>query len=118
MSSPLFSFNPFPDVGNAPSAIRKVIQQQLMPAVVAYYQAALKVNRVSLPITYSDADVKDCTKSSGLSSNDAMRNGVETDLLLLITGANEPNEGYVAYAYTCDQAEDTGRFKNLYEKVI
>ncbi len=78
-----------------------------MPAAIAYYQAALKVNQLVEPITVSDAQAKRCAE---VSSTDTLRNGVDADLVLLITGADEPNEGYIAYATACVQ-DSTGRLQ-------
>jgi len=93
-------------VGNAPTAVKNVIQQQLMPAVIAYYEAALKVSRATAPIQYSNADAQECAKVDAV---DSLKNGINADLVLFITGANEPEKGYVAYASACDIDPTTNR---------
>jgi len=95
------------DIDDAPAEVQKTIQQQLVPAAISYYQAALKVNPISLPLKLSDADAKDCAE---ISSTEALRKGVEADLILLVAGENKPNETYMAYAMACQQEESSQRY--------
>ena len=60
-----------------------------------------------MPLKLSEADAKDCAE---ISSTEALRNGVEADLILLVTGENKANETYMAYAMACQQEESSQRY--------
>jgi len=85
-------------VDNASDRVQTKIQQQILPAVIAYYEAALKVKRLTAKIAMPDYLTYYC---ADVYSNSALKSGVNADLVLLVTGSSEPSEPYIAYAGAC-----------------
>jgi len=86
------------DVDNASDRVKARIQEQIIPAVIAFYKAALKVKRLSQKIAMPDYLTYYCAE---VYSNSALKSGVSADLVLLITGSSEPDQPYIAYAGAC-----------------
>ena len=86
------------DISSAPSNVLTMVQDQLIPAVIAYYHATLKVKRLLEPIRLANDDTKYC---ASVSSTTALRAGIYTDLVILITGRYDYTNQYVAYGFPC-----------------
>jgi len=90
----------------ASDVAKKRISEQLVPAAIAYYQTALKVIPNADPIIYSDSTIKKCIQQS---SPKALKDGVEADLVLFITGLSNPDLPVLALANACDLHPTTNR---------
>lgn len=89
-------------IDNAPADVKKKISEQIVPAAIAYYQAALKAIPSPEPLSFPDSILKNCLNDDKLSIPDALRDGVEADLALLITGSSNPSQPFIAVANACD----------------
>jgi len=99
---PVFpSLTPFLVIDNAPAAIKKSISEQIVPATIAYYQAALKAIPSPEPLSFSSAILKACVNNAKVSIPEALEDGVEVDLALLITGSSQPLAEFIAVANAC-----------------
>ena len=65
--------------------------------MISYYEAALKVQRINGKIFLDDSDTQKC---AGANSVSELKNGVETDLILLVTATQE-SSNYIASAGAC-----------------
>ncbi len=74
------------DFNDASPEERKTISEQLVPAAISYYQATLKVNRRKDPIYIGWKGIYDCAR---VNSQKSMTDGVEADLVLLVTAYDD-----------------------------
>jgi len=86
--------------------IKKAISQQIMPAVVTYYQSALKVKRLTETLSMSSTETQYC---AGVDVQTELANGVDADLVLLVTVTRDPTSSYIASASACYVDTDTNR---------
>jgi len=75
------------------SAQRSYLINELIPAAIAFYQSALKITRITVPLSVRDG-------CNDYYPGSAVRNGVNADLIILIT-AESSDETYLAYAVPC-----------------
>jgi len=92
--------------------VQKTISEQLMPAVISYYQAALKVNRLHYPIKLGRVQTQEC---AGVEAQEHMEKGVKADLILLVTAfwkhpkIDVGGTDALAFARTCFGLDSTER---------
>jgi len=86
--------------------IKTAISNQIMPAAIAYYQSALKVVRLTQEISMRNSETQFC---AGVNVQSALYDGVDADLVLLVTAVRDTSADYVASASTCFIATDNYR---------
>jgi len=82
--------------------VQKTISEQLVPAAIAYYQAALKVNRLTGPITLTRAETQQCI---GVDPQGSLEQGVHADLVLLVVARYNPKK-VIASSGACFLSEE------------
>ena len=86
------------------TAFKTYVQKELMPAVLAYFQAAFAVKQ---PLTSA---LKITTKTiCGLTTPSALTKGVSTDFYLLVTSKSDSTSNFVASAGSCMLSSTTKR---------
>jgi len=91
-------------LNSAPSAFKKYMQNELVPPVLDYFQAALKVKYpLTKRISHSSATV------CGVSTPSALKNGVYTDYFLIIDSDFDDSSSWVAESYSCYLAASSKR---------
>lgn len=83
------------------AAIREYIQYELVPNVLEFYEASLKVIPLTSNISFTDS-------CGGLSPSAAIQSGVEGDLAILVT-TGYSSQSYIAYALPCAITNPTHR---------
>ncbi|EGR32901.1 leishmanolysin family protein, putative, partial [Ichthyophthirius multifiliis] len=87
----------------------QILQTQVIPAVGAYFEQALKVQKFKSRIFIDDFYLK---KTCGIPKlkipQKHIKKGVEADSIFYITLLNEPFNNYIAYASICPQGKGFG----------
>jgi len=86
--------------------VRKTISEQVIPATIAYYQAALKIKRLEKPIKLSTSRIQNCTRVKLPKS--IKQQWVKADLVVIVTGYFGDYRG-IARANPCVYDDQTGR---------
>ena len=91
-------------LNSAPSAFKKYMQNELVPPVLDYFQAALKVK---YPLTNK---IRSSSRTvCGVSTPSALKNGVYADYFLIIDSAFDDGSSWVAESYSCYLAGSSKR---------
>ena len=69
-----------------------------MPAVISYYQATLKLKRLTSPIKIDNSDAQWC---ADVDTTTTLNNGLNADLVLLVTATRDTTSNYIAAASAC-----------------
>jgi len=99
------------------TATKNYIQNQLMPAAIAYIRSALSVTPIStLKLSSTTSTV------CGLPAPSKYRTGVQTDLVIFVSAENT-NDNYIAWARPClshsqGLSKDYRNLSNIFQKVI
>jgi len=89
------------DLRSGSLAAREYIENELMPASIAYFQNVLKINRFTVPISAEFT-------CRNYRPGPTVRNGVNADLIILVT-AETSSESYLAYAQPCSISDYDNR---------
>jgi len=83
-------------LNSAPAAYKTYMETQLIPAVLDYYQAALKVKYpLTKKVTISSSTV------CGLPTPSILKKGVSTDYIILLDSTLDEEGSWVAESYSC-----------------
>jgi len=80
------------------SRISTAISEQIIPAVISYYQAALQVKRLTSNIAMTSSQTRYC---AGRALTTELQNGISADLVLLVTATYDSSQNYIAAASSC-----------------
>ena len=86
---------------NAPTGIRKILTEQIIPGAIAYYQATLKAIPSPEPLSWTKSEIQDCARQD-IDVPQALRDGVNADLVLLFVGDKLPDSPYTGLASPCN----------------
>jgi len=91
-------------LSSAPSSYRSYIEKDLMPPIVSYFQAALRVKYPSTsPIKVSTSTI------CGITTPSALKTGVSADLVFVVTSTLDSDGSWVAETPMCSLASGTKR---------
>jgi len=88
------------------AAFKSYVQYQLIPPVVSYFQAALKVKQpLTSPLKLTTAYQSIC----GFTTPKALHTGVTTDFYLIVSSSNDQASNWVANAGSCYLSSGSNR---------
>jgi len=93
-------------LNSAPSGFRNYMRYELGPAVISYFQGALKVK---YPVTSTIKLSSSYKTICGVKTPSLLRSGVRTDLFLIFDSAFDSKKNWVAESYSCYLAAGTKR---------
>jgi hypothetical protein len=82
-----------------------MIEQQLIPAAISYYQSALKVDRLTKPLAFAPSVASRC---GNIIPPEDLADGIDADLVIFVIAA-EGNGEALASASSCVLHSETKR---------